>query len=292
MPQELLKLATASIRVSLADSYRLPRAESESRLSDLLEEWPLPSGARFGCYLIPHRSRYSDLAREVECTVFERFFGNTPKCMADAYGEYEASSMFLVVVDQEQRCAAGALRIILPSARGLKTVNDIAEAPPHISAQQVASYHHIEDPRRCWDIGSVAVLKDYRAAATDHTVSLMLYGQLHTLMLRRGVEHMVTVLDKHAFTQLTEALGVPIVPIAGGEPFSYLGSDISYAGYMHVPHMGPSCEDFVRSLKPEMQPVIRPYISRLLYLEGMTELVEVQEDVERTGRVAIARLTR
>lgn len=292
MPQKLLALPQAAIRKSPADAYCLPSAELEHRLSDLLQEWPLPSGTRFGCYLIPHRSRFSDLARQVECTVFERFFGNTPQCMADAYGEYEASSMFLMVVDQEQRCAAGALRIIMPSARGLKSLNDIAEAPPYITAQQVTAYHHIEDPRRCWDIGSVAVRKEYRAAATDHTVSLMLYGHVHSLMMRRGIEHMVTVLDKHAFTQLTEALGVPVVPIAGSEPFSYLGSDTSYAGYMHVPHMGPSCEDYLASLKPEMQPVIRPYISRLLYLEGMTELVEVQEDVERTGRVAIARLTR
>lgn len=292
MPQELLTLLKAGNRRSPADAYRLPRAESERRLSDLLHEWPLPADTRFGCYLLPHRSRYSDLAREVECTVFERFFGNTPQCMADAYAEYEASSMFLLVVDQDEHRAAGALRIILPTARGLKTLNDIAEAPPHIGSERVASYHHIDDPRRCWDIGSVAVLKEYRAAATDHTVSLMLYGHLYNLMVRRGIEHMVTVLDKHAFAQLTEALGVPVVPIAGSEPFSYLGSETSFASYMHVPHMGPSCEDYLASLKPELQPVIRPYISRLLYLEGMTELVEVQEDVERTGRVPIARLTR
>ena len=83
-----------------ADSYRLPRASADAKLSELMEEWPLPLGYQFGCYLIPHRSRFSDIARVVECSVFEKFFGNTPECMVDAYATYEENSLFLLVVDQ------------------------------------------------------------------------------------------------------------------------------------------------------------------------------------------------
>jgi hypothetical protein len=293
VPQKLLRLPKSGIRVMPADAYRPLRAESSAKLlGELLEEWPLPLGKRFGTYLIPHRSRYSDLARVVECAVFQRFFGNTPECMANAYAAYEEGSLFFLVVDQDEHTVAGALRVIVPSAKGLKTLNDVAEAPLHITLEQVKQYHSIEDPRRCWDVGSLAVLKPYRAAATDHMVSLMLYGQLYNTMVRRGIEHMFTVLDKHAYVQLTEMLRMPIVPLAGSEPFSYLGSECSRAGYAYVPEALATVEAFLSSLTPEMYQVLRPYIGRVMYCEGMTELVEVQEDVERTGRVAIARLTR
>ena len=78
MPQELLGLPQSGNRVAQAGSYRLPPASAEARLNELLREWPLAAGCRFGSYLIPHRSRFSDIARSVECAVFERFFGNTP----------------------------------------------------------------------------------------------------------------------------------------------------------------------------------------------------------------------
>lgn len=275
-----------------ADSYRLPRASAEAKLSELMEEWPLPSGYQFGCYLIPHRSRFSDIARVVECSVFEKFFGNTPECMVDAYAPYEENSLFLLVVDQLQRQAAGALRIILPSPKGLKSLNDITGAPLYINAEQIVQLHAIADPRRCWDIGTLAVLKEYRAAASDHMVSLMLYGQLYALLRRRDIDHMVTVLDRHAYAQLTELLGVPFVSIAGSEPFSYLGSDHSRASYLHLPSVESSVEAHIEGLSPEVQQLLQPYVARLLHREGMSELVEVQEDVERTGRVPMARLTR
>ena len=97
-------------------------------------------------------SCYSDLARVVECTVFQKFFGNTPECMANAYAAYEEGSLFFLVVDQDEHTVAGALRVIVPSAKGLKTLNDVAEAPLHITLEQVKQFHSIENPRRCWDV--------------------------------------------------------------------------------------------------------------------------------------------
>lgn len=292
MPQKLLVLPQSGIRVTPADSYRLPRASADAKLNELLVEWPLPSGFQFGCYLIPHRSRFSDIARGVECSVFEKFFGNTPEHMVDAYAPYEENSLFLLVVDQSQRKAAGALRIILPSPKGLKSLNDISGEPLYVDAEQIVQYHAIADPRRCWDIGTLAVLKEYRAAASDHMVSLMLYGQLYALLRRRDIDHMVTVLDRHAYAQLTELLGVPFVSIAGSEPFSYLGSDHSRASYLHLPSVESSVEAHIERLTPEVQQLLQAYVARLLHREGMSELIEVQEDVERTGRVPMARLTR
>ncbi|HET8939884.1 MAG TPA: hypothetical protein VFN67_40870 [Polyangiales bacterium] len=289
MPQKLIALPQSGIRVTPADSYR-PRANTEARLSELLEEWPLPAGSRFGCYLIPHKSHFSDLARVVECAVFERFFGDTPERMATSYAAYEEHSLFLLIVDQLQQRAAGTIRIILPSSKGLKSLNDIASAPLYIGADRIAEEHGIVDARRCWDIGTLAVRKEYRGTGSDHMVSLMLYGYLYALMRRRGIKHMVTILDKHAHAQLTQLLGVPIVPLAGSQPFTYLGVADSRASYMSVPSVKPTVEAYWQGLSAEAQEALRPYIARLLYCDGMTEMIEVQEDVERTGRVPIARL--
>jgi hypothetical protein len=257
-----------------------------------LAEWPLPSGSRFGCYLIPHKNHFSDIARVVECAVFEKFFGDTPERMADSYAPYEEHSLFLLIVDQLQQRAAGTIRIILPSSKGLKSLNDIANAPLFIGAEAIAEHHAIIDARRCWDIGTLAVHKEYRGTGSDHMVSLMLYGYLYSLMRRRGIKHMVTILDKHAHAQLTQLLSVPIVPIAGSQPFTYLGVADSRASYLAVPTVTPTVEAYWQGLNPEAQALLRPYIARLLYCEGMTEMLEVQEDVERTGRVQVARLMR
>jgi hypothetical protein len=59
---------------------------------------------------------------------------------------------------------------------------------------------------------------------------------------------------------------------------------------MSVPSVKPTVEAYWQGLNAEAQEALRPYIARLLYCDGMTEMIEVQEDVERTGRVPIARL--
>lgn len=261
----------------------------DRKLSTLLEEWPLNSAARYAGYLIPDCSPHSDIARAVECSVFERFFGNTPEEMASAYGDYEEQSLFLLVVDQELKRPAGALRMIRPSARGLKTLNDIEQCLG-VDPAQFARHHEVEDPWRCWDVGTLAVLKEYRGAATDHVVSLMLYGYLHHVLRASDVEHMVTILDKHAYAQLTEVLRVPFVPIAGTRPFSYLGSESSRAVYVRVQSVTPTVESYMQHLTPELHQLLRPYLARLLYCEDMPELVEVQM-AERTQRFRKARLT-
>jgi hypothetical protein len=252
----------------------------------------LPGGKQFGTYLIPHNSRFSDIARVVECSVFERFFGNTAECMAEAYAAYEEHSLFLLVIDQLQRRPAGTIRIIMPSAKGLKSLNDISGDPLYINADLIEHQHGITNARRCWDIGTLAVHKEYRAANSDHMVSLMLYGHLFALLRRRCIQHMVTILDRHAYAQLVEVLGAPIIPLAGSEPFSYLGSESSRACYASVPEAKARMEAHLASLSPEVQQLLKPYVARFLYCEDMSELVEVQDDVERTGRVPIARLMR
>jgi len=241
-----------------------------------MAEHPLPDEGRFGCYLLAASSSYSDIARAIECEVFEKFFGNVPAEMAREYARYEASSLFFLVVERETQRPAGVLRVIEHSAAGLKTLNDIQGAPLHLPTSKVLARHGIDDLRRCWDVGTLAVVKEFRGKAHNHIVSTMLYGLLHVAVRKHAIDHLVAVLDSHAYMQLTQLLGVPFVPILGSEPFSYLGSENSRAAYAHMPHVTPAVEAFMSSLNDDMRRLLAPHVARVIYGEGLPTAVEVR----------------
>src|SRR5262245_35122566 len=110
-------------------AYCLPDAALEYLTRQLLAERPAGQ-RRFCCYRLSSDSPYSDIARTIECKVFDDFFGNSPDVMTEQYGPYEAQSSFLLVVDRRAQRPAGALRIIASSPhRGLKTLEEIVNAP-------------------------------------------------------------------------------------------------------------------------------------------------------------------
>jgi hypothetical protein len=272
-----MQLETLSGRGSArpVDSYRPPAIGQNQDVRQLLSDWPLTSDGRFGCYLIADSSPYSDIARGVECGVFQRFFGNDPEVMVAEYGEYEAQSSFFFVVDREREQAAGALRVIANSIHGLKTLNDIAREPLSLPLDRVIVDHGIYDLDKCWDVGTLAVLDDYRGKTTGYLVSTILYGLLREEILRIGLEHLVAVLDCHAYRQLVEALGVPFVPISGSGPFPYLGSARSIAAYAPVPRILPSMEAHMDRLDSNIAPLLRPLIERVAHGVGLPPLVRV-----------------
>lgn len=277
MPQELLiDLPGRSVSSGLLESYRPPRGGSDPRLKQLLSEFPLRSEGRFGCYLLAASSSYSDIARAIECQVFQKFFGNVPAEMAREYAEYEDSSLFFLVVERETQRAAGVLRVIENSAAGFKTLNDIQGAPLCLPTSKVLAHHGIDDLSRCWDVGTLAVVKEFRGQSHNHIVSTMLYGLLHTEVCKRGIDHVITVLDSHAYVQLTQMLGVPFMPIAHSEPFSYLGSENSRAAYVHSPHVRPAVEAFMSSLDENVRRLLAPHVGRLIYSDGVPEVIEVR----------------
>ena len=277
MPQELLiELPSRGISSGLLDSYRPQRGGSDTRLKQLMAEYPLPSEGRFGCYLIAASSSYSDIARAIECQVFSKFFGNVPAEMAREYARYEDSSLFFLIVERETQRPAGVLRVIEHSAAGFKTLNDIQGAPLHLPTSKVLTHHGIKDLSRCWDIGTLAVVKEFRGQAHNHIVSTMLYGLLYAEVAKRDIQHVITVLDSHAYVQLTQMLGVPFMPIARSEPFSYLGSENSRAAYAHPPHVRPAVEAFMSSLDENVRRLLAPHVGRLIYGEGVPEAINVR----------------
>jgi hypothetical protein len=257
------------------ESYRPPVIGQNQDLVRLLSEWPLTSGGRFGCYLIADSSPYSDLARGVESCVFQQFFGNEPSLLAAEYGPYEDSSSFFLVVDRERCQAAGALRVIQNSDRGLKTLNDIAGPPLSISLEKVIHHHAIEDLDKCWDVGTVAVLKEYRGRSSGHLVSSLLYGLLRAGACNAGMEHMIAVLDTHAYQQIVDLLGVPFVPIADSKPFEYLGSQSSIAVYAPTEQIGPCVAARMQRLDSSRLEQLQPLFERVAYESHLPAVVQV-----------------
>ena len=202
----------------------------------LLTLHPPTSSHRFVCYSLSGTGRFADLGRTVELDVFGAVFGSDRAEMDREYGPYEDASRFFVVMDQRRRQPAGVLRVIGNSAIGLKTLNDIAGEPLRISPAEVQEQHGIADLDRCWDVGTLAVLPEYRRIG-GRTVSLLLYRALYLHARRQEVEHVVTIMDGHAHRVLL-ALGVPFVPICGSEPFDYMGTPCT-ALYGYVPGFPP-----------------------------------------------------
>jgi hypothetical protein len=124
-------------------------------------------------------------------------------------------------------------------------------------------------------VGTLAVHKRYRGSSSDHLVGTTLYGMFHAATRSKGIDHVVTILDRHAFRQLTDMLAVPFVPIANSEPFDYLGSECSRAAYVHAPSVVPTVEAHIRRMPRELRSVLEPYMTRLIYARGIPPVVEV-----------------
>jgi hypothetical protein len=207
--------------------------------------------------------------------VFQQFFGNDPAFMSAEYGPYEQHSSFFLVVDRERMQPAGALRVIANSDRGLKSLNDIALPPLSISLEKVIHHHRIEDLDKCWDVGTVAVRKEYRGKSSDHLVSTLLYGMLRSEAQRQGMEHFVAILDTHAYRQLVQMIGAPFVPIADSEPFEYLGSPSSNAVTLRVSEIVGSIEGHMQRMDSAILPFVQPLFSRIIYDACLPAVVRV-----------------
>jgi hypothetical protein len=213
--------------------YELHGDVAADLAEQLLTLHPPTSSRRFVCYPISGTGPFADLGRAVELEVFGAVFGDTPAELEAGYGPYDRASRFFLVMDQRRRRAAGVLRVIENSAAGLKTLNDIV-APLGLPEAAVLARHGIDDLDRCWDVGTLAVRAEYRRSATrGRTVSLLLYRALYVHAVRAGVEHVVTVMERHAHRVLL-ALGVPFVPVCDSGPFEYMGTPCT-ALYGHVP---------------------------------------------------------
>ena len=194
-----------------------------------LTEQVMPADAvePFGAYLFRGDEPGAELGRHVERAVFLEAFGNTPELLAEEYGPYEASSVFICVVDQIRKLPVGVMRVLLPSARGVQEPDDFETvwgnpAPPLVARSGVAF-----DPDRTWDIATLAVAAEYRGAATRGLVSMGLYQTLTLTARRSGIDWFVAILDLPVFRMIRWKLRMIFAGYEGVGAQPYLGSAAS-----------------------------------------------------------------
>lgn len=217
----------------VAGKYDLDDDGIKLLTSKLLLERPPQSEERFICYMVNGDDEFSDIGRNVEREVFHHSFGNDAEEMAAEYGRYEKVSTFFVSIDTVNKVPTGALRVIGNSEQGFKSLNDLDVSSLQLQPQQVFDHYRIDDQDTVWDIGTVAVLPEFRSAAGS--ISVQLYRAMYVTAMQRGIEHFVSIIDQKPLQKLTDYLGIPFESLMDSQPFSYLGSEASQAVYGYVP---------------------------------------------------------
>jgi len=223
-----------------------------------------PSQA-FGVYAFAAHEPESELARHVEREVFYEFFQNTPELLAAEYGPYEDSTLFVCVLDHRRRLPAGVMRLVLPSAAGLKSLDDVEAVWGHRLGDVLARTGMNLERDRAWDIATLAVDSEYRGRATDGLVSLGLYQAVAQLTLRCNVRWVVTILDLVVLDLIQQATSNAFASFSGLEPIRYLDSPASLPVYCdldtYFPRLetaDPSMHEILydgRGLEPAMRPL-------------------------------------
>ncbi|BCY08285.1 hypothetical protein [Actinoplanes sp. L3-i22] len=203
---------------------------------------------RFVALALATHDPMADVARTVERMVFEESFGLGEAAMLAEYTPYEEQSYFFLILDRETGLPAGAARAI---EGGGKTLDDAPDLIGH-SLSVIVDMHGMHDGGKIWDYATLAVLPRYRADRNGLTVSGMLYRAFINAGHRWNVRHVVCMLDSAAFRNL-DMLGVRFVPMAGSEPFEYLGSAANRALYIPFDEIARSMGDMAELLsQPEV----------------------------------------
>ena len=189
------------------------------------------SEAAFGSYAWPATAPEAEVGRFVERQVFGEVFGNSPELLASEYAPFDDASVFFCIIDHRRRVPAGAVRAILPSPAGLKTLADIEEVwkrplDDALAGTPLGSGEHWGD---VWDVATLAVAKDYRGPNTNGLISLALYQALCATAVRAGIEIFTAVLDAVVLDLIQHRLHGPFHPFRGLAPRPYLDSPLSVA---------------------------------------------------------------
>jgi hypothetical protein len=172
-----------------------------------------------------------DAALECEANVFLSAFGNTRDQLAEEYGPYDDTSIFMAVTDDSDD-VLGTCRLILPGAPGTKTIKDIGREPWLVDGERSARAVGI-DPARSWDIATLGVRDGFRGQGL--MVAMALYhGVLRSTSLNDA--HSVTaIMDEH-IRRVVATFGYAFPALPGTSTGAYLGSPRSTPVY-YLPSM-------------------------------------------------------
>jgi len=160
-----------------------------------------------------------EAARACEADVFARWYGNTAAQLAEEYGPYDETSVFIALMD-EQGEAQASCRLIIPGAPGLKTYEAISRSPWSLDSERTFHAAGI-DRNSCWDIATLGVRGRMRGTSTPGAIALY-----HGLMAAAQVNTVgsIVALADSRLRRLLDAVGVVLAPLPGARPAPYLGS--------------------------------------------------------------------
>jgi hypothetical protein len=208
-------------------------SESEMRMRAEAALFGYPAGGPFIALAVRHDDLLADVARTVERKVFEESFALDAALMTAEYTAYEQDSLFFLVLDRRTLLPAGAARVI---DGGGKTLDD-APGMIGVDLSTIVATHDMFDGK-IWDFATLAVLPEYRGGKST-MVSSLLYRAFLNGGRRAGVRHVVAMLDSRAHRGIA-MIGAPFEPMAGSEPFDYLGSPSTSALYMSFGAIEPA----------------------------------------------------
>jgi hypothetical protein len=171
-------------------------------------------------------------AKECETDVFGASFGDTPETLAEAYGPYEAASVFLAVTDRQDD-VVGVVRLIQPNPRGLKTIVDLAGPPWHLDGARSAHAAGI-DLARTWDMATLGVRREL--GGRGEVVAAALYHGVIAGTRANGIEWVIAIVDLAVRSRLA-SLGLTPHALPGASVGRYLGSVASLPTFRHIPTM-------------------------------------------------------
>ncbi|MGY1846795.1 hypothetical protein [Blastococcus sp. SYSU DS1021] len=197
-----------------------------------------------------HSPAERDAARQVEADVFLQAFGNTPELLEQEYGDYEARSRFVAVIDEESGAALGTARLITAGDTPVKTLVDVAGDPWRLPVADSLGTVGLA-PGAVWDVASLAVDPRYRAGAAGAEVSVALCHGIWRYARNCGIPGMVTILDDRVH-RLVRAMGLPWHTMAGATSQPYLGSPASTPCVFVV----RTAEAEVYAARPDLAPAL------------------------------------
>jgi len=209
----------------------LPDAE----LRQLTQRAVAPGASEpFGAYLFRSDESGAALGRHIERLAFLEAFGNTPDLLEIEYRPYEASSVFICVVDHLRMLPAGVMRVLLPSPNGFKSLNDIESVWGDPAETLIERTGLTLDPTRTWDIATLAVAPEYRGNASRGLVCMGLYQALTLAALHCDIDWFVAILDMPVFRMIRWKLRMIFAGYEGVAPLPYLGSAASIPAWCDV----------------------------------------------------------
>ena len=195
----------------------------------------------FGVYFIDPDQPESALPRHVESVVFDEWFGNSPELLEAEYAAYEASSIFICVIDHRRRLPAGMGRVILPSELGFKTLDDIPGRWGAPLSDVLDRTERDWDLGQIWDFATIAVMPEYRGKSTDGLIMVSMLQTGSQGLIMTGGRFMICVLDVNVWRYFNATFHDAFEPYPGIDPIAYLDSPASIPTFVdfdwYSPHL-------------------------------------------------------